>query len=123
MFSQRKPLVVVAEDDPLLRLDACMTLQDEGFAVIEAADAAVALEAIAANPGVDALFTDVQMPGPFCGLDLAWRAHDMRPRIQVIVTSGNARLCDADLPHNGRFFPKPYALCTIAQALRSSLAA
>ena len=122
MIGQRNPLVVVAEDDALLRLDACMTLQEEGFTVIEAADGCAALEAIEANPGVDALFTDVQMPGPLGGLDLAWRAHALRPRLRVIVASGDVRLCDADLPSNGRFFAKPYTLSTITRVLRAAVA-
>ena len=122
MYDPRKPLVVVAEDDPLLRLDACLTLEDEGFTVIEAADGTEALDAISANPDVDALFTDVQMPGPLCGLDLAWRAQAIRPRLRVVVTSGTACLSDADLPRHGRFFAKPYELRVITRALRAVVA-
>ena len=73
MDSERTHLVVVAEDDPLLRLDARLSLEEAGFTVIEAGDAPTALTAIEENAEVEALFTDVQMPGAFGGLDLAHR--------------------------------------------------
>ena len=123
MDRHRRHLVVVAEDDPLLRLDARLTLEDEGFTVIEASDAASALVVIEEHAEVEALFTDVQMPGPFCGLDLARRASDIRPGLTVFVTSGNIRITSSDLPASGRFFAKPYEMTAVARAMREAIAA
>lgn len=121
MDDTRRHLVVVAEDDELLRLDARLSLEDEGFAVIEASDAATALSVIQQHAGVDALFTDVQMPGDFCGLDLARRAYLLRPGLTVFVTSGEVRVGAGDLPCRGRFFSKPYEMAHVAKALRAAV--
>ncbi len=123
MDNPSRHLVVVAEDDPLLRLDACMTLEAEGFDVIEAPDAPTALALIEEHAEVKALFTDVQMPGPFSGLVLAWRACDIRPWLKVFVASGEARISPDDLPCQGRFFSKPYEMSAVARALRAAVAA
>lgn len=113
----------MAEDDPLLRLDARLTLEDEGFAVIEAPDAPTALVAIQEHAEVEALFTDVQMPGPFGGLDLAHRAAHLRPGLAVIVASGDVRLSMSELPVASRFFPKPYEMDAVVRALRDVIVA
>jgi hypothetical protein len=64
--------VLVVEDEPIVRMDAAMTLEDEGFEVIEAATARSALAMLEKRHGeVVALFTDVDMPGDMDGLELA----------------------------------------------------
>ena len=122
MDSERTHLVVVAEDDPLLRLDARLSLEEAGFTVIEAGDAPTALTAIEENAEVEALFTDVQMPGAFGGLDLAHRARAMRPQLAVFVASGEVPVQACDMPRPSRFFAKPYEMAQVAEAMRAAVA-
>ena len=62
-------VVLLVEDEPLIRMLAADLLEDEGFEVIEAATARAALSILEKRSGaVDALFTDVDMPGDRMGL-------------------------------------------------------
>lgn len=61
--------VLVVEDEPLIRLAAIDVLEDAGFVVIEAANADVAMDIIAAET-IQFLFTDIQMPGHLSGVNL-----------------------------------------------------
>lgn len=101
-------VVLVVDDEPLIRLNAADMLTDAGWTAIEAADAAEALEVLAAHPEIDVLFTDITMPGEMDGLDLARRVHQMRPDVQLIITSGKLRLRADEMPDGGRFIGKPY---------------
>ncbi len=117
MGQQAKPVILLVEDEPLTRMDACSGLQEAGFEVIDAPDAATALELLRSRRDVAVLFTDVQMPGDMDGLDLARAVHALRPDIKILVTSGGLRLSDADLPDDGRFVPKPYEVERVARDL------
>lgn len=99
------PLVLVVEDDPLVRLDMALALSDAGFAVIEVPDAGEALEVLETRHTVGVVFTDVEMPGALDGLDLARIIAERWPEIAVLVTSGHRR---AEAIDPRRFFPKPY---------------
>ena len=87
------PVVVVAEDDKLLRLHAADILADAGYEVINVPDADAALQAIAKRPEVRVLFTDIQMPGKLNGIELARKVHELWPRVLLLVTSGRPTAC------------------------------
>lgn len=98
------PIVLVAEDEPLVRLDITLALSDAGFAVIETRSADEALEVLESRH-VDVIFTDIEMPGRLDGLRLAEIVAERWPDTAVIVTSGRRSVdADSDLV----FFPKPY---------------
>jgi DNA-binding NtrC family response regulator len=102
------PIVLVAEDEALVRLDAAVTLEDEGFQVLEAATARAALAMLEKRNGeVAALFTDVDMPGDMNGLELAGIVHHRWPHIALVITSGVVRQPTV-LPGRGIFLAKPY---------------
>ena len=81
--------VLVVEDEPLLRLLIADELKDRGYDVCEAQDADAAL-LILTDREFDLLLTDVQMPGSMNGLGLAERARSDRPRMKIIIFTGNA---------------------------------
>ncbi|HEV7344741.1 MAG TPA: response regulator [Devosia sp.] len=114
--------VLVVEDEPLVRMDISDQLQDFGFTVLEAADAEEALFVLAANPEIQVMFTDVDMPGSMDGLKLAAAVRDRWPPIKIIVTSGHRRVSIGDIPRDSRFFGKPYAARDIASAAREMVA-
>jgi CheY-like chemotaxis protein len=89
-------------------LHAAGLLEDAGFEVIEAKNATDALWAMQARSDVRVLFTDVQMPGPLDGIDLARKVHEQWPRVLLLITSGNMKPAKADIPDHGHFLAKPY---------------
>lgn len=101
-------VVLVVDDEPLIRLYAADILADAGYEVIEAADAREALAALDAHPEITVLFTDINMPGPYDGLELARKVHAVRPDVQLIITSGKERPSLTEIPREGAFVPKPY---------------
>jgi two-component system, response regulator PdtaR len=103
-----RPVVVVAEDEEFLRLAAADTLEEAGYQVIEAANADAALAIFQQRSDVSVLFTDIQMPGPLNGLELARLVHQRWPDVLFLITSGNAWPPQSAIPDDGRFLHKPY---------------
>jgi len=108
-------VVLLVDDEPVLRMVARQGLEDAGFEVIEADDAKAALEILDAGAAVTVLFTDVNMPGPLDGLDLAECVHERWPAIQLVITSG--RGLTTPLPDDGRFMAKPYSIDQLIRAV------
>ena len=102
-------IVLVAEDEALIRFLAVDALTEAGFDVIEAGHAAAALVHLEAGAGsIRMLFTDVHTPGTMDGCALAGHAAAHWPWIKLLVTSGKATPRQGELPVGGRFLPKPY---------------
>jgi two-component system, response regulator PdtaR len=102
-------VVLIVEDDFLIRFHAAQMVADAGFRPIEAANADEAIAILVARADIAVVFTDIDMPGSMDGLKLAAAVRDRWPPIAIIATSGHAHVGVADLPRNGRFLPKPYA--------------
>ncbi len=101
-------VVLVVEDEPLQRMMAVDLVLDAGFDVVEAWSADEAVTILENRTDIRIVFTDVDMPGSMDGLKLAAAIRDRWPPIEVIVTSGHARMSDVTLPVGSVFFPKPY---------------
>jgi CheY-like chemotaxis protein len=71
--SDAAPVVLVVEDEAILRFVATDMLEGEGYTVVEATTAVEALKVLETRPEVRALFTDIEMPGRLDGMDLARR--------------------------------------------------
>ena len=115
-------LVLVVDDEAVLRLIATEVLEDSGFRVVEAEDAKEALRVLADHPGVRVLFTDINMPGALDGLDLAREVHARWPDIKLVVTSGRPMPTDKEVPDDGRFVAKPYSPDSLVREVRQALA-
>jgi two-component system, response regulator PdtaR len=102
------PLALVVDDEEILRSFAAGLLEEHGFEVIEAENAAAALRELEARRDVRLLFTDIQMPGRSNGMDLAREVHARWPSVLLVITSGQARPRDSEIPDDGRFIEKPY---------------
>jgi len=116
-----RPVVLVVEDETLLRWHAVAMIEDAGFDVIEAGNAAEAISVLEARTDIRVIFTDIQMPGSIDGLRLAHLVRNRWPPIKIIATSGRLRLRDYELPEGGRFLPKPYSVGEITGTLRELL--
>jgi len=117
--SSSAPVVLVVENDVLLRLLTASNLRDAGFEVIEAADSAEAIRILDCIP-VDVLFSDIDMPGKMDGLALAQWVHQRRLDTRIILTSGVERALGAAEEY-ASFLPKPYADVDVEHLLRSVL--
>lgn len=109
------PLVLIVEDELLVRELAVAAIADAGFDVVEAANAQEALDILNSRADVGVLFTDVNMPGALDGLALAELVHQHWPAIKLVVTSG--RGLEAPVPDDGRFLAKPYRLAELADTM------
>ena len=117
--SRPSVVVVVAEDDLLIRMMAVDALTDAGFVVIEAVQAAEALKILSVQAdAVQALFTDIHMPGGMTGLELAHHVRSEWPWIALLVASGNSWPSPEALPAGSRFLPKPYDPDHVVQHVR-----
>jgi CheY-like chemotaxis protein len=100
-------VVLVVEDEMLLRMRTVDMVEDAGFASIEAVDADEAVAILESRSDIALLFTDIQMPGSMDGLTLAHAVHERWPPIKIILVSGQLRPANIDIPADSRFFGKP----------------
>jgi CheY-like chemotaxis protein len=112
-----KGVVLVVDDEPLVRMVAAATIQDAGFETIEAADADSAIAILEARKDIRIVFADIHMPGPMDGLKLARAIRDRWPPIELILTSGLIKVGQQDLPERGVFLAKPYSLEALTAAV------
>jgi CheY-like chemotaxis protein len=80
---------MVVEDESLVRMATSGSLRDEGLDVIEAADTDEAIRLLSVV-SVDAVFSDVTMPGTMDGIGLAKWIQDHLPAVTALLTSGAA---------------------------------
>ncbi|WP_267435646.1 response regulator [Sphingomonas sp. GM_Shp_1] len=116
------PTILIVEDQPLLLLHVQFALEDAGYVVIQAASADEALIALQRHPEIQAVFTDVAMPGSLDGAALAARIHQTHPHVAVLVTSGEQSYMPDGLPEGVHFVPKPYAGHDVIRLLTQQLA-
>ena len=110
-------IVLIVEDEPLLRMLAVDFLEDAGFETVEAANADAAVRILESRADIRIVFTDIDMPGSLDGMKLAACVRDRWPPIEIILTSGHNSPCAADLPARALFFPKPYESGKIVAAV------
>lgn len=100
-------VVLVVEDEMLLRMRAVDMVEDAGFTPVEAVDADEAVAILESRSDIALLFTDIQMPGSMDGLKLAHAVRKRWPPIKIILVSGQLKLANIDIPADSRFFGKP----------------
>jgi two-component system, response regulator PdtaR len=124
MISEAKRAVIlIVEDELLIRLNAVEMIEEAGFEVVEAASADEAIAILEGRLDITVVFTDIQMPGSMDGLKLAAAVRDRWPPIMIVATSGRVKLGPDDLPEGGRFLSKPYSPAEITKILREVIAA
>ena len=114
----RQPIVLIVEDEFLIRMHAVDMVRAAGFDVVEAANADEALVILEDRLDITLVFTDVQMPGSMDGLKLAAAVRDRWPPIKIVATSGQLKISEDDLPTGSRFLPKPYDARQVVAMLR-----
>ena len=112
------PIVLVVEDEMVLRMRAVDIVEDAGFVSVEAVSADEAIEVLESREDISLLFTDIQMPGSMDGLRLAHAVHSRWPHIKIVLVSGQIAVTDADKPEDSRFFPKPLEIKKMVRELQ-----
>ena len=110
--------VLVVEDEPILRMLAVDLVEETGFLAVEAPNADEAIAILEQRTDIRIVFTDIDMPGSMNGLKLAAAIRGRWPPIKIIVTSGQCRPSEVEIPAGGVFFPKPYDHRQVAAAMR-----
>jgi CheY-like chemotaxis protein len=108
MESAQPVTVLIVDDEDVVRMVGSDILAEGGYRVLEAANAAEALECLEGETEVVVLFTDVNMPGTPDGLGLARLVKSRWPEVKILVASGNVRPGPDDLPEKVMFLSKPY---------------
>jgi CheY-like chemotaxis protein len=109
--------ILVVDDDPAILEYAGGVLEECGYAVLTALNAATALVMLRNNEQIDLLFTDLVMPGSD-GIELARRAGEEVPGLKVLFTTGYSN----DPAPGGRLLKKPYRPHQLAGAIAAALA-
>ena len=122
LLGVHQPVILVADDEPLIRNLVTLLLQHDGYFVISAADGHEGLELSRKYPGViDLLITDVEMPR-MNGTDLCGHLMEERPGIKVLVMSGKDINEIIRQNANMPFLPKPFNGETLKAKVRAILA-
>jgi signal transduction histidine kinase/ActR/RegA family two-component response regulator len=117
-------VVLVVEDDALVRRYVVTQVQSLGYTTLEASNAAEALDVIGKAATIDLLFTDVIMPGSMNGRQLVDEALKRRPSLKTLFTSGYT---ENAIVHHGRLdsgvllLAKPYRKSDLARMIRMAL--
>jgi two-component system, response regulator PdtaR len=115
-----REVVLIVEDDFLLRWPAAEYLRDSGYRVIEAGTVGEAIAVFSSRTHVDLVFSDINLSGEITGYAFARWLGDHHPDMPVLLTSGNAvsPRGQIGLP----FIPKPYVLAEVDDRIKALLA-
>jgi DNA-binding NtrC family response regulator len=122
--AERKPTLLVVDDEPWIRLSLSEFLRDCGFNVIEANDAEEAIQFVRSySIVIDLVLTDIRMPGKTDGIGLAKWIGQKKPRLPVLLCSGHVQKDEVspELCKGKPFFRKPYDLEKMASEIRRTL--
>jgi CheY-like chemotaxis protein len=121
---QQGAIVLVVEDEWIVRMAVADHLRGCGYRVLEAANADEAIAAFDANDEVALLFTDIQMPGSMDGFELARWVRREWPEVKIIMTSGVVSPIQSaqDRGEDGAFLAKPYSHPELIRRIRMHLA-
>jgi len=111
-------VVLLVEDEVLLRTPVAHRLRGTGLVVIEAANADEAWSYLRSGAPVDLVFSDIQMPGSMDGVELARRIRKKFDHIVIILTSGKGALPPDNDYH---FLGKPYRTAHLVETVISLL--
>lgn len=109
--------ILVVDDEPLIRLDLADVLSDMGYTVLQAANPADAVLLLEAHPEIDAVITDMNMPGAMDGVALAHVIRRRWPPCALIMVSGQLEPAEGELPFGMRFLSKPVGALSLQRTL------
>ncbi|KPF72080.1 chemotaxis protein CheY [Bosea sp. AAP35] len=115
-----KIVVLVVEDEPIIRLDAVSLIEDAGYEVLEASNADEAIQFLETRPDIRVVFSDIEMPGSMDGLKLTHAIRQRWPPVILILASGRVAPGVDDMPSETVFLRKPYSPAALLQAIAAA---
>ena len=115
-----RKVILIVDDEVLIRMAIRATLEDEGYEVREAGNVDEALLVIE-DGGIAAVLTDIEMPGTLNGLDLARMIRAVYPSTPLIVTSGRTVPKPGELPEHVLMLTKPFSTDQLLLILREMI--
>lgn len=115
--------VMIVEDEDLIRSLCADVFRDAGFQVMEVASGDEALHALQAGKQIDAIVSDIRMPGSTDGMALRAAVEREWPDIKMLLTSGHMKVERSELSQNHLFVPKPYQFLELVRQLEDLFAA
>jgi len=113
-------VVLVVEDEPIIRIETVQMLKDAGYAVVDAPNTDDAIAILEGRQDIHAVFTEIRVTGHLNGMELAHAIAKRWPLVRVVVTSGVPRA--DDFPADWSYVQKPYDGPQLTGALRALLA-
>jgi PAS domain S-box-containing protein len=116
--------VLVIDDEPIVRMLVVDTLEELGFACIEAGTGPEGVSVLESNERLDLLITDVGLPGGMNGRQVAERARELRPELKVLFITGyaeNAALNHGHIGRGTRVLTKPFSVSELTARIDSLL--
>ena len=116
-------VVLVVEDDALIRWQIVEELGDLGYQPLEAADGLSGLQVLKSEARIDLLVTDVGLPG-LDGRRVASAARETRPDLKVLFITGYAQHAagaELNLEAGMELLTKPFALGVLAARVRTMM--
>lgn len=124
MSGDAQDVVLIVEDEPMIRANLREYLHGEGYHVIEAANGVEAFNILTTKPHLDLMITDFRLPGDISGVDIAEPAVKLRPDLKVIFISGYPKEV-RDNPHpiaqRAPLLAKPFLLDELHALMRKEL--
>lgn len=115
-------VVLVVDDEGLLRMLAADIVEEAGYSAVEARNADEAIAILERRSDIGMLITDVNMPGKFDGIALAHITHERWPSVGIMIVSGRVRPDTSSLPTGSQFMSKPFDADKVIAEIRSTLA-
>ena len=120
--ADRGETVLIVDDEPSVRMLVTETLDELGYAVIEASDGASGLKLLQSDIRIDLLITDVGLPGGMNGRQMADAARQSRPALKVLFITGyaeNAAIGNGQLEAGMHVLTKPFNLDRLASRIKT----
>ena len=117
-------VVLVVDDEALVRMNAVEMFEDLGFEVLEAGSGAEALARLQERADIDLLFSDIVMPPGMNGAELARLAQRLRPGLAILLTSGFAGHAVANEDGTDRGYAmiaKPYSGAELNRKIQAAI--
>jgi len=118
---QAKTVILVVDDEPLLRMDLEDSLYIAGYQVVAAGNADEAVAILSQRNDIGLVVTDIHMPGSMDGLALLQTIRDRWPPVRIMIASSQTRFAPGQIPDDVPVFSKPFAYASINAKARQML--
>lgn len=122
--AEDRGLVLVVEDEPIIREFVCEMLESERFSTFAVENADLALAELEKNAERFALLmTDIRMPGKMDGVELANTTHHKWPQLPILVMSGHETRESSGVGEDVTFLRKPWTIGQMIDSVEAALQA